>query len=87
MSNGKLEAAFTPTHRRIMAILEDGAMHHRDEIFKCLWDEQSKPETVWQHMATLRKLLRLGDRDVASIKVAANIYYQLVEVPSQAPTV
>lgn len=55
---------YTPTHRRILAILEDGKGHSNDELHKALDDELTSKKALNVHICSLRKMLRIIGEDI-----------------------
>jgi DNA-binding response OmpR family regulator len=55
---------YTPTEQRMLDLLSDGAIHTKEELFRCLWDELSRVETIQKHLSLLRKKLRPGGHGV-----------------------
>jgi len=49
---------YTPTQRRLMAVLEDGLPHSRDELFACIDDELCQIVNFRVHLNYLRKKLQ-----------------------------
>lgn len=45
---------WTPTEKRIIDLLSDGLPHTRDEVFKCLWDDQSNLDAIKGHLSRMR---------------------------------
>jgi hypothetical protein len=55
---------FTPTQRRILAVLSDGLPHTPGELHACLDDELAGRNAVQFHLSKLRKTLREVGQDV-----------------------
>lgn len=51
---------FTPTEKRILAILSDGKPHTREELKTALWDELGSIQNLAARMTYLRR--KLGRR-------------------------
>lgn len=54
----------SPTHKRMLDILKDGAGHTRDELHACLYDEQGIGKNVHSHLTELRRRLKRRGEDV-----------------------
>lgn len=51
------EIHFTPTQKRMLAVLSDGEGHTREELHACLGDDLASGGAVRVHIAILRKKL------------------------------
>jgi len=52
---------FTPTHKRMLAVLADGQPHTRQELHACLVDDLGPLSNVSYHLTTLKpKLQEIG---------------------------
>jgi DNA-binding CsgD family transcriptional regulator len=58
------EPAFTPTQRKILAVLSDGLGHRPSELHQCLVDELGSPSNIRAHLAAIRKKLRATGQDI-----------------------
>lgn len=59
---------YTPTHKRLLAVLSDGMPHTKEELWKCIDDELSDLETnLPNHITNLRRNLPSG-QDILSRK-------------------
>ena len=72
---------YTPTHKRMLAVLRDGQPHSREEMHACLWDELSKRSAIQRHLSTLRALLR-PRRDIIVQYYKRSLYYRLIRLVS-----
>ena len=54
---------FSPTQRKILAILSDGLPHKLDELTACM-DSLTNPRTLHSHLATIRIHLRPQGEDI-----------------------
>lgn len=63
---------FSPTHLRIMRILEDGERHTRAEIRQCLLDDQALEGTISKHIQDMRKVL--ADHDIQARTIVCEFY-------------
>jgi hypothetical protein len=72
---------------RMLSVLDDGRPHDVHEMFRCLWDEQSKLATVATHITHLRDFLRPLGGDILLIFYKNAFHYQRVIVykPESAP--
>lgn len=59
-----MEAKFTPTQQRILAVLEDGYAHPLKELQACLDDELAGNGTFAVHLHSIRKILRQRGEDI-----------------------
>lgn len=59
-----MEAKFTPTQQRILAVLEDGYAHPVSELQTCLDDELAGHSALLFHISTLRKTLKRMGQDI-----------------------
>ena len=53
MSNGV--NGFTPTQKKIMAVLGDGYAHDLKDLLRCLDDEMAVEQTLKVHISNIRK--------------------------------
>lgn len=59
---------YTPTERRILAVLSDGEIHMREELMKCLPDPEFSTNThLNDHLVVLRKKLRAMGQDIVCV--------------------
>ena len=70
---------YTPTHKRMLALLRDGQPHSREEMHACLWDELSKMSAVKHQVCMLRALLK-PRRDIIVQYYKRSLYYRLIRV-------
>lgn len=52
------EPEFTPTQRRILTVLSDGACHPHEELATCLNDDLAGPKALDMMISLIRKKLR-----------------------------
>jgi hypothetical protein len=57
---------YTPTERRILALLSDGFLHSKNELRKCLNDDLSE-DGVKFHIWSLRKKLKGAGQDISHV--------------------
>ena len=55
---------FTPTERRILALLADGEAHSLADLLPALEDECAEPSTLNVHIARMRPRLNYFSQDV-----------------------
>lgn len=68
---------FTPTERKILAVLSDGMKHKREELFDCIPDEQSNvPIQVANHISNIRRKLRRKGQDIDCVYYMGGYYYR-----------
>jgi DNA-binding transcriptional ArsR family regulator len=76
---------YTPTQKRILAILADGNMHLKEELYCCIDDElANKDGTLRFHMSKLRLKLRPQGLDVICQYHYKRYYYRQVRLISSA---
>ena len=80
MTNG---TRLTPTHKKMLALLSDGLPHSKQELYCCLWDDQSAINTIAYHISTLRKKPPPGQAIVCEFTKRA-MHYRLVELVGAA---
>jgi hypothetical protein len=79
-------SSFTPTQRRMLAVLSDGMAHSREELHACLMDELGPVENIHFHISLMRTKLRRAGMDIVSetrtLRTASgktqNTYYRQV---------
>jgi DNA-binding response OmpR family regulator len=70
----------TPTQRRILELLSDGAPHSRVEIHKCLWDDMGALSNIQVHISALRKIVRLDGEDILCVIFNRTVHYRHVKL-------
>lgn len=58
---------FTPTERRILALLNDGASHTRREIHACLNDDLAQLSAINRHINSLREKIPEGQEIICCL--------------------
>lgn len=71
---------YTPTQRRMLAVLADGMPHAPADLLACLWDSQATIENVRSHLSLLRKKLRPRGQDVVAQTIHRRTYYRHVRL-------
>lgn len=71
--------SWTPTQRRMLAVLADGQPHHKSELQACLPDELS---TIYMHVSNIRAKLRPQGQDIICEYRHQTIYYRHVRLLS-----
>lgn len=71
---------FTPTQRRILALLSDNRPHTPEELHRLLPDELGVVTNVRAHLTELRKKLREDGEDVSCDRVNGVSYYRRVRL-------
>lgn len=69
---------YTPTEKRILAILRDGQPHTVAELHRCLDDDLSDPEALWSRISFLRKKLEPKGQGIYSVNRKGVTTYRLV---------
>jgi hypothetical protein len=76
-----MDYVFTPTQKRILAVLGDGKLHATSELMACLKDEMQPPAMISQHLNGIRRALRPEGKDVIYQRGEDRIsYYRLVRL-------
>lgn len=57
---------YTPTERRMLAVLSDGRPHTTEELMACLYDELSERSAVKAMVFKLRRKLRAIGHDIVN---------------------
>jgi DNA-binding CsgD family transcriptional regulator len=76
-NNGTAERYFTPTQRRMLAILGDGNAHPETQLMKCLNDDLTGIATLRVHITKLREKLRANCETVVIYSNDGVNYYQI----------
>lgn len=71
---------FTPTEKKILAVLVDGMRHSREELHSCLPDDMGALGNIRDHVSHLRKKLRPKGQDIVCELYLAKIYYRHVRL-------
>jgi hypothetical protein len=69
--------AYTATEQRMLDVLADGALHDREELRACLWDDHGAASNIQPHLSAIRRKIR-PKCDIACILLGGAIKYQLV---------
>ncbi len=69
----------TPTQQKMLDLLSDGMPHSREEMFACLWDEESRYVAIHPHISLIRKLLPPGEAIICEYR-KRSIYYRHVRL-------
>jgi hypothetical protein len=75
--------AFTATELRMLGVLADGALHDREALRACLWDDQGAASNVQPHLTAIRQKIR-PKRDIACVLLGGQIKYQLISLSRNA---
>lgn len=71
---------FTPTQRRMLAVLADGQPHARRELRACLFDELGTASNIRFHLCSIRKVLRPLRQDIICELHRGTIKYRHVRL-------
>lgn len=72
---------YTPTQERLMAILGDGLIHTKEELFACIDDELAdKMSTLKSHLALLRVKTRPQGIDIICQFINRGRHYRMVRL-------
>jgi hypothetical protein len=63
---------FTPTEKRILAVLEDGMGHTKSELLACLNEDMPSKSLLSVALVGLRKKLKTISQDVVCVRGFAN---------------
>jgi DNA-binding winged helix-turn-helix (wHTH) protein len=75
---------WTPTQRRILAVLADWRPHSREELHACLNDDLGSLANLWAHVSNIRKALQPLGRDIVSVRCGGVACYRLVSLAKPA---
>lgn len=75
---------FTATQQKFMDVLSDGLPHSKEELAKCLWDEQGDIDNVKIHFSNMRKVLNPQGQDIVTKYVGGRVHYMLVRLISKS---
>lgn len=75
---------FTPTHKRMLAVLADGLPHRREELHACLSDELGPINNIHVHISNMRKKLRARGQDIVCEVVNRRFLYRHVRLLASA---
>lgn len=73
---------YTPTEKRILAVLSDGLPHKRHEIHACLCDDLSGLTAIQAHISNIRKRLRAIGEEIVCELSGGTITYRHVRLLS-----
>jgi hypothetical protein len=73
---GEVKPRFTPTQQRMIDVLSDGMPHTREELHKCLWDEEGALGNIKMHISLIRKVLQPVGQDIVCCLVRGTIQYR-----------
>ena len=74
--------AMTPVQSRIWQLLQDGQEHSREDIHKCLWDDQSPISAVNYHITQLRTIAHRKGMGIVLRRRGDVTYYALTRYVS-----
>jgi hypothetical protein len=75
---------WTPTQRRILAVLADWQPHAREELHRCLNDDLGSLANLWAHVSNIRKALQPLGEDVVCVRHLGVICYRKVRLAKPA---
>lgn len=70
---------FTPTEKRMLAVLADGLPHTRQELHACLVDDMGALSNIRPHLTAIRRTLRAAGEDVVC-ELRSGIFYRHVKL-------
>jgi hypothetical protein len=76
----RMPPKFTPTQRRIIALLADGLPHTRREVFGCLDDDLAQLSAIKRHLSVIRTMLRPVGQDIICELHRRSICYRHVRL-------
>lgn len=71
---------YTPTQRKMLAVLSDGLPHSKVELHACLHDDLGEMSNIRVHLANVRKHLRPKGQDVLTQFINRRLHYRLVRL-------
>ena len=71
---------FTPTEKRILALLSDGNRHTREEVLACLDDDLAEMKAIKPHVSRIRKKLNLIGEEIVCVARDRSYFYQHVRL-------
>lgn len=74
--------AYTPTQRRILAVLSDGRPHPYGDLIACLYDDQGTAANVQPHITYLRRKLKPLGQTILGVRVRGRHCYRLIALPA-----
>lgn len=75
------EPVYTPVQQRILAILADGMMHHKEELYCCIDDELAdKDNCLRSYISQIRLKLRPIGQDIVCQYHFKRFYYRQVRL-------
>lgn len=75
LSNG-----YTPTQRKMLAVLSDGLPHPRAELHACLNDELQPHDHIHPHLDGIRKHIRPKGQDIICQLLNKRCCYRLIRL-------
>lgn len=77
------DVTYTPTQKRILAVLSDGLPHTRDELMRCLNDDMAEEGTLKAHIQMIRNKLRpIGQNIISECHGRGSFFYRLTRLIS-----
>lgn len=73
----------TATERKMRDVLSDGFPHSRQELYACLWDEESAFISIQCHISRMRKKLKNGQTILCEL-YKRTPHYRLVQLIGKA---
>jgi hypothetical protein len=74
---------FTPTQRKILAVLSDFGDHPIEELVACLPDDLGDRNNIHAHLTALRGRLRPRAQDIQSMRLNGRTFYRHVRLTSR----
>lgn len=71
---------YTPTQKRIIAVLSDGKRHERKEVLESLGDSQAGYNNLHYHIHKLRRVLEEGGQTIVCELYKRKIHYRQVRL-------
>lgn len=75
---------WTPTQKRMLAVLADGKPHRRKELHACLCDEMGPLSNIRAHLTHIRKRLRPLGMDIVCQLSGSFVCYRWVPTLTKA---
>lgn len=71
---------YTPTQKRMLAVLRDGLPHTREELHACLPDDLSELRAIQAHISHIRKHLRVVGEEIVCEYYLRKLHYRHVRL-------
>lgn len=79
-AEGLRSNGYTPTQRKMLAVLSDGLPHSKAELHSCLHDDLGAVENIQIHLTNIRKRIRPKGEDILTQFIDRRLHYRLVRL-------